>query len=397
MPSRRALLASAGALGLGLGVASQVHLGQIPATPPPEDTWPLTRYGPANTASNPTADVPSDPAVDWETPALMGSIETEIVVGPERIYATGEGVAAFDRSDGTVQWNHPGGGRLAYSNETLFVAPTDEGMRPQSAALRAIDAATGTQEWTDASVNEVTSVLVSGGSVFIGSEPELGAFDATSGRKQWSRDSPAEAIPVVHDGHLFAAGGLVPQSGRVTRHGRRSFLDVPLQSPPPIEWTVEYVGKPRSFASAGATLVTGFWQVESDTAGLMSLSPVDDEVRWEVVDPGDSAATLSVGPIAVASDRCLAGVDHNGHQVSCFQLEDGSEEWHVPTETAVTAVAVGDDVVLVGTESGAVQAFDLTTGRRQWGIDITTQVDAIAPVGETVFAATAGGRVFAIR
>lgn len=87
------------------------HPPRLPGPPrvhrfhaPTGDTWPLDRYGLANTAGNTAVTSPTDPTISWETATGTGANAASIVIGPDMVYVGGNAVAALDRHDGTVRW-----------------------------------------------------------------------------------------------------------------------------------------------------------------------------------------------------------------------------------------------------------------------------------------------------
>ena len=151
MPSRRELLVATGLAGLGAVGASQVRLGPVDSWTPPPDAWPLRRYDPANTAANPDASPPSDPSVSWTAAPLGVSRDGAVVADRETVYAAGNGVAALDRTDGTV---------------VVATAGSDGETTKPSGTIRALRAGDGSEVWRIDLDDAVLSIAPVDGTIF---------------------------------------------------------------------------------------------------------------------------------------------------------------------------------------------------------------------------------------
>lgn len=404
MRSRRAVLAGAGAVGAGgLVAASRVRLGDVTSWDPAADTWPLGRYAPASTARNPEATPPDDPAVAWTANPLLAGYDYGLVVGPERVYAGGAGVAALDRESGAGDWSRDaadaGGGPLALRGGTLYAAPDDDAPVRTAPALRAFDAADGSERWaaTGRGVREATALVVADGTVFVGTEAGIAAVDANTGRQRWAASTFREPVVLVHDGRLHAAGGLV-DGGTAGRYRTRTLLDVPRGSSPPLAWTADAAGVPVALAAAGDALVGGFRHGTAgppDAAGLKCFDPGGGGVRWRAVGPTDSSRPAG-GPLALTDDAVVAGIRRDGDAVAAFGLADGSERWRRGVDGRVVDLAIAGGTALVATAADRVRALRAADGTEQWRVTVL-EVQSVAPVDGAVFAVTSGGRVVALR
>jgi outer membrane protein assembly factor BamB len=408
-PGRRQMLTGAGALvlaGAVCGAAELIPIGGIESWTPRADTWPLTRYDLANTGST-TVAPPQSPSIAWSDGALGYQDRTTLVVGPERVYAGGQGLFALSRADGTRVWAHErvGSGRLALRGGTLYSAFAD-GRLGFGFDLLAVDAATGERVWQAEPPFEATSLLVADGGAFVGYDGGIVAHDAETGQRRWGARHANGAFLAVHGGDLYVAD----DRGAVTRFASRDALDVTLRSGPEVRWKSE----PPATDAGGPPAVTGdrmlLGQRDDDGhAGVVACHLDSGTVAWTAA--GDETGRLvhATAP-AVVDDLVVAGLRHarsgvvERGDVVGLDARDGSVRWTTSLgDQYATVVAVASDLALVGTANagvvmtGAVRAFDLDSGAERWRVDMPNEVSAIAPVRETVFVACRDGSVHALR
>lgn len=402
MPSRRAVLAGVlGALGLGVGAGSQYRPGLDSWSPPP-DTWPMARYGPANTAASLDSSLPEQPDIAWSVDPLNAVYRNGLLADRGRVYLAGAGVVALDRSDGTTRWERHGGGPAALEDGTLYVAPGEGLGSNREQMVRAFDARSGDHRWRASSVTEASSVLVADGSLFVGAESGLVELDDSDGERKWSNGAFYEAVPLVSDGRLYATDGRFSSDGSTVAFRARDFLTIASGRTPSVAWEREHGGRPLGAAASEGCLVAGYARASDSAVDGPAMTCYDSEsgrTEWRIPGPdSDDEATVRGGPLAVADGRCVAGYsDGDGDAVVCRTLADGEELWHVTTDGHVTDIAVVGGGVVFGTENGIVRALDFHSGEDRWEVDIVVGVHALAPVDDAVFVASSGGQVFAIR
>jgi outer membrane protein assembly factor BamB len=395
-PTRRALLdgiAGIGALALSLALVDQLRLGPVSSTAPPSDAWPLARYDAAGTAHNPNATPPTEPEIDWVDDSLAASrtVPVGMVVGPDAVYASAVGTVALERATGTRQWRTDEvGGPLALHDGTLYV--DDFG------TLRAL-AADGTERWATDLPADAASLVVADGTVFVGGTDGVYAYATGSGARKWT-DGDGWAD------HVRVAGGRLLASGdSLTRYRRRSVLDVPLGSPPPVDWTSTVVDMDSVAVTDAGPVVAGHG---TDREPMLVALDNAGETRWRAVD--DAGEFVAASPVAVADSHCVVGIvvggERSWHAVGSYRLDDGSRRWRRRLDQLVTDVAVVDGAVIVGTEpgdvapseaSGTVRALDPADGAERWRVPVDPGCRSLAPVDGTVFAVSTDERVLAIR
>ena len=411
MPSRRELLAATGLAGLGAVGASQVRLGSIDSWTPPPDSWPLRRYDPANTAANPDASPPSHPSVSWTAAPLGVSRDSAVVADRETVYAAGNGVAALDRTDGTVRWQSGGaGGPIAVRDGTVFVAPGYD-WSSGDGALRAIRI-DGVERWSHTpnpgqDALHVDSLVVADDTLFVGGRGTLRAYGAAAGRLRWSVAGGSQNHLLVSDGRLHAS------IGSVARYRRRNLLSVGLHSPGTVAWETAYFDQPAALAATDTRLIAGF-DLSPTNGGpaLVGIDQRDGAIRWNAFHAADgSGDSVFVGPLATGGENGTFGIiresgDSRRYAVASCRLSDGTRLWHHEVEQMVTDLARIAGAVVVATADsdgeptepfGAIRALRAGDGSEMWRIDLDDSVLSIAPVDGTIFAATLGGQVIALQ
>lgn len=391
-------VAAVGGLALSLSLVEQIRLGSIDAAAPHPDTWPLRRYDPAATASNLAAALPTDPAVDWVDDSLAASrtVPVRIVVGPDAVYAAGVGVVALDRADGSRRWQEDRpGGPLALCDGTMYVGAGGLG------TVYALGT-DGTERWTTDHSDAVESLVVADGTAFLGCESGVYAYDAGSGSRRWTDGHRWASRVLVTDGRLVTAA-----DDGVTRYRQRSVLDVPLRSPPAVDWTSEAVDV-DAVAATGIGPVVGTHVLRDEGPALVALDRAG-EVRWQALDAIEREFAAAT-PLTVTDSHCVVGIVLDGERsryaVGSYRLRDGARRWRRRVDQLVTALAVVDGAVLVGTDpaddapddaAGTVRALDTTDGRERWRVTVDPGCRSLAAVDGTVFAVTTDERVLAIR
>lgn len=422
-PSRRQLLGGLVGTAVVGGGLSQVSLGPINAHQPAAGTWPLDRYGPANTGANPDATVPAEPTVAWEATVPSSDYpDHRLVVGPESVYVAGRVTTALARNSGEVQWQYEAPTtQLALDDGTLYAY----GEETQSAARGpiALDPADATVDWRTEGGNVYDHLVPAEETLFAGYGRELAAYDADSGTQRWHRSMDGgipEGGPAIRGGTLYALGG------DLVAFGSRSAGDAALENPPPVDWQRSYsINAPVPVATDDRLVATRYVELPHDRPILAAFDPATGEQVWSALRPdvlaradGSEGEYVERGyeyprPPAVVGDRGVVALDvyetgdppPETHLVG-FSVADGSIRWHRTFATGTADVIATGASVVVATYTaseaaepprGSVRAFDDETGEERWRRPFTHGVQSLAAVGETVFATTNGGRVVAIR
>lgn len=427
MPSRRAVLGGAAALGLAgasIGAAATTRVEPPRRGPPAPDSWPLDRFDAANSGANRQATTPDDPAIAWTRAALAQTLDASLLVGPDAVYASDvtytDSLTAIDRADGAVRWSHGStGGRLALAGRTVVAAPQEPRPGPD---VVAVDAGDGTVRWRATRPRDGADHLVATDrTVFVGGDGAVTARRVDDGASRWRSDGPSKSPTglAVGDDGLYGTVG-----ERLVRFRPRSHLAVGLRRPPSVGWHTTPIDEAQVPAVAAGSLVVAATVSTDGSERRPALAAHDaatgerqwDTLRSDAVGDPPGHSVLHARHATVLDDVVVAAVTYGGefrssadgwpgahpapNSVLGCSLADGADRWRQPTQTIVRDVAATGDAVLVGTgqpDGGALLALDPHDGRVRWRRTFDTGVAAVAPVDGAVFAATMDGSVVALR
>jgi outer membrane protein assembly factor BamB len=267
--------------------------------------------------------------VDWAA-GTRGAVRAAPSVGDDAVYAgTLDGVLhAFGRDGGAELWTVAVGEQVesvALRNGTVYVGTF-------SPSLVAVDAADGTETWrTEAEGNRFVAgkLAATGDAVYAGANGDLRAFDASDGTERW----------------------------RVT-HGDRPAV----QSPPAV--------------GAGSVLV-------NIGDSLRAFDPADGTERWTRTTGGSNR------PPVVRDGVVYAAGDGTVH---AFDAGDGSERWRTDVGEDLQLAAGAGAVYGTGFETPAL-ALDPADGRELWRHDGPRVTTAPAVAGDSLLVGGDTGRV----
>lgn len=420
-PTRRQVIAGTGAVVGTVAVsgtaASQLTAEEIDTWEPPAGTWPCGRYGPGETLANPNASVSSNPTVEWRTELPIGRRFGGFVVGPERVYvsgngvtglADGDGLTALDRRDGSVQWARPEPhGHLVLRDGTLYLKGS-----PWESTLSAFDAGTGEPQWR-------TTLPEAGRDVTATSEylvVDGRGYRIADGSHAWS----------VEGGRAIAsAGALYSQhpNRRLAKYDDWSVLDDTLDGGPDPVWQREYDqfrSPPVGTDGRGVSRRYG----DETGAALAGLDRQTGRQSWAALTPAEFAAEtdtdhgdpddfgFTVSEVAVTADRCFAAaspvaleesasVESDGSALFALSMSDGSVDWSrsVGPTQSVYGYAVAGETLVVALDSHqngqsdqdgdsfrrGILGLDVATGETEWRVPTALDPRAIAVADDTVF------------
>ncbi|MFB6138541.1 MAG: PQQ-binding-like beta-propeller repeat protein [Halobacteriaceae archaeon] len=419
--SRRRVLGAGAVAAIGAlaGCSTASPVDSAPWSPP-TDAWPQARYGPRNTGRNPNAAVPVDGVSErWRAPAP--GEPSGVVAQREHLAAFGPaGLVVLDRaSDETVHTDHVPAERVAFG-------PPGSGGEPDLYAAGAIGLPDGTDvtavrawELGDRTGQRFLTVqrglgrqaidhLIAGeGRLYVGGRGEgrtTTAIEAATGDTVWRATGARPAL--IDDGVLTGS-----QIG-VACVGPRGGLDALVNDGPRLRWETHTARTRTPPAVTDDTAVVGTGGVPGTPSGVVAVSTVDGDHRWEPVETpagvrsvaidGDTAlsshvVTETVGRVAVPTSGGLRAVG----------LSDGRVDWERGTDWVPHCVALDGEglaVVAGGHPPGerypdppdpdrrdVLRCHAVATGERLWRHRTPTPVEAVALVGETVYAVCAGG------
>jgi len=314
---------------------------------------------------------------EWSASTAGRSQYSTPEVGPDHVFVGGldDTLYAFNRPDGSLDWQFDRGGSLADSSPTLSAGTVYVGSG--GGVLYALDATDGSTKWTyttDSAI--VSSPVVAGGTVYVGSnDGTVLALDADTGSEDWSEETGAAVLstPAVDSGSVYVT----------TDDGRLLSLDASTgsqqwsfatntevgHSSPAVGSDVVYVAADQTYAVYAAngsekwstdiggtvgstpTVESGFVYVGSADGSVYRLSATDGATTWQV----PTGAPVGSSP-ALVSGRVIIGSD-NG-TVHVIDADVGNEVGYVDLGSVVrSSPAIGDDVAFLGSRSGTVYAL----------------------------------------
>ncbi|MFI6226155.1 PQQ-binding-like beta-propeller repeat protein [Micromonospora echinospora] len=274
-----------------------------------------------------------------------------------------------------------------------------------SAAIAALDPATGAQRWTFPTGDTADSVIVEGGAVYAkvddGTTTYVHALDAASGQRRWSYQVAADTVDLVgvSDGTFrLVVGGedqrllSLDAKGKPTRtaqlppgqnvdflsHGvlySSSFGDEDDDVPPSAvatdvttgrqRWRIEGAGKFIGALRSDGDVTFGYSAVESRHTTLLAWDASTGRQRWSLpllvdVDPLHLGGGLLY--LFTADGRGPAGY------LYVVDVAAGTVKWRARAGRAelfsALSVVFADQTVFFAGD--AVYAFDVATGARRW-------------------------------
>lgn len=351
-------------------------------------------YGPRNTAHNPHAAIPAEPAVAWRVDAGTG-VEA-LAVADGTVFAGGEhGVVALDASDGRERWSELVSATTLCVHDGAVFAVSGRG-----GTVTALDADSGEERWrVESEYGPGHTVLAAGGTVYAGLHGVLVALDAATGDEQWWVDvgGSGRVGVALADGRLHA-GGPGPVESYEPRHG----IDAVRHDGPRLAWKGRgpTFGYPPAIADGRAF------------AGSEEMGALDGPESVHAYDAASGATQWATPVAAVTHSPAVAdGVgfvsatdahddEADDGRLHALDLADSEELWRADLANWAARPVVAGGVVAVGVYAGVespVTAFDAATGDRLWTRRMDGDSHRLAAVGETLYVGTRGGSVYALR
>jgi outer membrane protein assembly factor BamB len=257
-----------------------------------------------------------------------------------------------------------------------------------------------TVAWTTAVGTEVWSVVVAGGTVFVGGEDALVALDASAGTERWRHDGDASTV-AVRDTTVFAAGAngvraLDSIDGTVQwtydQRLERCYHLLPVD-----DWL--FVGAHGGVFALSADEGRKHWRfpmglgnrgvaVDGDriyvgepgpATALESRSLLGEHlhdrprVAWSTYGPAFGLAPVLVGDLVVVADGSDGPHDEDAGYVYAYEAHSGEERWRRKVEMNALAPATdGTTLYAPGltyeetSDPGVVRALDVRTGAVRW-------------------------------
>lgn len=305
-----------------------------------------------------------------------------ILVDDGTVYtSTGFETYAVSAEDGTEQWTFEEedpsyregscyGLSLGLDDDRVYL--------PGCEGLTALSKANGSVEWRS-SHRSRQSLALADGTIYAGGEA-LAAIDAETGTVEWTDDAPIEkwVSPAVTDETVVAVQ---------LNDGRANAYET--------DGTVRWSRTFSSYTRARPTIADGVVylpiETESDRGKLFALDLDDGETRWQAEIPEPRPGSRPV----VWDDAVYLGSsgDENGYLIA-HDRDEGNRLWSYSQGELVTQPALEDETCYAGSNDGELFALS-TDGERQWSLDAGDVIDAVAVQDDIVYAAKRD-RLFAV-
>jgi len=238
----------------------------------------------------------TDGSQEWAFSNPSGAVTSSPTVAGGRVYV-GSGdnkVYAVNRADGSEDWVFDVGISLGISASPTVAGGTVYVGTPLSDGnLYALDATTGTEQWTVDLRNGVqrSSPTVESGTVYIGSDnAEINAIDTTAQDYDWNQsapDKPVRSSPTV-------AGGTVYVGNNDSTTGALFALNAGDGTE---QWRFTDSGSAAKIDSS-PTVASGTVYVGSEDGTLYAVNATSGDKQWAFTNP---SAAVSSSPTAVAN------------------------------------------------------------------------------------------------
>ncbi|GAA0587414.1 outer membrane protein assembly factor BamB family protein [Actinomadura livida] len=248
--------------------------------------------------------------------------------------------------DGKVLWKRPSGDEYLVSSPVVAGGQVFVGS--EKGNLLAFDARTGKPRWTYRAARRiVTGPAAASGLVYaLSQDGVLHAVDARTGRLKWQRTvGNTQADPIV-------AGGLVYCGGDAL-----NALDAAGGS---VRWRGAGAGRTPA-AAGGAVYVPG-------EKKLVAYDASTGRARWTYPSPGGVQD-------AAAANGLVCFADFQGEKVHAVDARTGKRRWTFDIgETATSRPVITDRAVYAADYGGKVSALDPATGTMRWQAQLEGQI-----------------------
>lgn len=284
--------------------------------------------------------------------------------------------------------------------------------------VRAVDAATGEEEWrTGIDGREEDVLAVAEGVVYVGTD-RLHALDAESGETLWEDGRDVRAGVAVADGRVFAPSDALDrlrafnvETGEQLWETGRSSDRLAATAVPAVHDDRVYLSSYENLFVLDAATGEREWRASlgdhSRAAPTVTdelvYVPVGGRLRALETDGGEERWQYPVGfarssPALVDDTLYVAGRvdDRRRSTVAALDATDGEERWRVELPDAGPgSPVVSEETVYLGTDDGGLYALDAASGDRRWSLRFEWGVGTPALLGDRLVTSV-GGRLYAL-
>lgn len=394
-------LSTAGCLSTGLPIPGLSNTGftttdgtcpRPSQTQADQNSWPLTRYEPANTARAPPTAAPGQFPLEprWQTRLEGDRLDTPLIVGETvlaRRPAPDGTLTAVHATTGDTIWQHTRDELLdtaAIADNTIYTGYSfyeqTEGIGITTYALT-----TGTRQWETTDVGSTSHVVPVAEYLFLLTRDGLVGYRTETKSVCWRYRPKGPLADItdiaVRDGHIYAVTreieSDVPDSGHIIAIDPRAG----------VEWRVSLDGPAHAIA-AGPDRV--FTRVQGD---VLAVDRADGRLNWRVRTNANSARGL-----ALTENRVVFG----GYYSLCaVDAATGDAQWRREYEAGNLRPAIAGDLIVATGENhpdhtGLLVAVS-RTGEERWQTPIPggAKISRPAIADGQIYVGTAHGQLIA--
>jgi outer membrane protein assembly factor BamB len=267
-------------------------------------------------------------------------------------------VTAIDAATGTVEWTRPVGSAVAGAptaggpDGVVYVGTVDGN-------VTALAPTTGGQLWRSRVGGAVTTPAVADGAVYVGSTAGgVVALDAARGRARWTADTvgPVEAAPTVVNGTVYVSATSQTGGAVETFDAANGTAGWTVRTAANVTTSPAVATGTTAAAAGGASGIDPSAATVYATAGrtLLAVNASDGSVRWSRQAAGGAYAD----PAATAGAVYLAGSEANGETQLSAVAPNGSRLWTygLGASPSFAAATPAGGTAYVGDGDGRVHA-----------------------------------------
>ncbi|SEW29360.1 PQQ-binding-like beta-propeller repeat protein [Halobacterium jilantaiense] len=372
--------------------------------PDAADAWPMQRADPGGTNGTDAPGPRTEPEVAWTTEVSgMGAQPDPVVHGDRLYHGAFDRFYALDPETGEMHWELSEHG--SWLQPALAAAPAYGDVMPVVATRSGYAAISATggfdtpgrqrdfeTRWKRTTVEDPGGRLaltvtrpappvVAEGTLYAATEDAVVALDAATGTTEWTTRLPGANRERV----AVAAGRVFVSSYARAADGGLVALDA--------DSGERLWGVPETDVYVLPPTATEDAVFFHDRDALYAYDAASGDELWRVDDFGgiDDSRT----PLAVGGGRVVAvGEREREREVVAFDGDSGERLWRVPGGTHETPPVVTGDTIYVPEDAG-VRALDAATGDELWTRG-DGDVRGLAVVGTRAYAVTATGTLYAL-
>jgi outer membrane protein assembly factor BamB len=307
----------------------------------------------ADSAPSDTTSGSGSPGANWIFD--IGGLTAPPAVADGMVYAAaGWNLYAVDATSGQQKWS------FATLNSVISTPLVANGIvygASQNTNIFAIDAISGLQKWSSSITGDLYMPTIANGIVYISSDDEnIYAVDATSGQQKWSFQN-SSILTVVNDvvygssnnGSLYAIDATSGQK----------------------KWSFLIKGSVNTHFTM-LTVVNDVAYGSLNNGSLYAIDATSGQKKWSFLSLNSVDASF---PVTVANNMVYIGSFEG--IIYAIDAETGRKKWAFQTGNEVYSMpVVVNDIVYVGSNDSNIYAIDAETGRKKWAFQTDDAVQA---------------------